>query len=285
MPEISSDHVTVLTGATSGIGRVAAGTLARRGGTLILVGRNPELGRAAVEQLTTQTGNPAVSFQRADLSSLADIRRLAMAIRERHDRVDLLVNNAGAIFTRRRTTAEGLEATFALNHMAYFLLSLLLLEPMRRAAPARLVNVASEAHRNASLPFDDLQSERRYSGWGAYQRSKLANILFTREFARRHADTGIVAACLHPGFIASRFGDENGGLFRLALGLAKRVAAESAEVGGGRVADLATAADPEPGAYYVRNRPALPAEAARSDEAAARLWAISTDFARPWLEP
>lgn len=285
MPEQQPNQVTVITGATSGIGRVAAGALARRGGTLVLVGRDPERGRNAVEQIRSGSGNGSVSFLCADLSSMAEVQRLAAAIRDRHDRIGLLINNAGAIFTRRRTTADGLEMTFALNHLAPFLLTHLLLEPLQRAAPSRLITVASQAHRGAALDFGDLQGERRYSGWRAYRRSKLANILFTREFARRHAGRGILAACLHPGFIASRFGDAAGGLFAVGLGLAKRLAAESEETGGERIVHLATAPDPVAGGYYVKTRPADPSAAARSDADAARLWDLSSDLVSRWLGP
>lgn len=285
MQQPRSDQVTVITGATSGIGRVAAGTLARRGGTLILVGRDPERGRDTVEQILRDSGNRSVSFLCADLSAMAEVQRLAAAIRERHERIDLLINNAGAIFTHRRTTVDGLEMTFALNHLAPFLLANLLVEPLQRAAPSRLITVASEAHRGATMDFDDLQSERRYSGWRAYQRSKLANILFTRAFAERYAGRGILAACLHPGFVATRFGDANGGVFALAFRFAKRLFAESAETGGARIVHLATTADPAAGGYYVKDRLTPPSAAARSDADAARLWDISTALASRWLSP
>jgi NAD(P)-dependent dehydrogenase (short-subunit alcohol dehydrogenase family) len=275
--------VAVITGATSGIGRVAAAVLAQRGDTLILVGRDATRGRAAVDQLQNQTGNTRVSFLMADLSRPGQVQALAAAILERHDRLDLLINNAGAIFPQRTETADGLEKTFALNHLAYYALSESLVPALARGRGARVVNVASAAHQRAVLDFDDLQLTRRYSGWRAYQRSKLANILFTREFARRHQDDGLVTACLHPGFIASRFGDETGGLFRFGLGIAKRVFAESEAVGGGRVAFLATGPIPQSGGYYVGNLLAVPSAAAQSDEAARRLWQVSQDICRPWM--
>jgi NAD(P)-dependent dehydrogenase (short-subunit alcohol dehydrogenase family) len=275
--------ISVITGATSGIGRVAAAALARRGDTLLLVGRDPERGRATLEQLRHETGNARVSFLAADLSRPAEVQRLAAVIRDRHDRLDLLVNNAGAIFPRRVETADGLEKTFALNHLAYFLLSELLVTPLTRAAQPRVICVASVAHRRANLDFDDLQSARHYSGWTAYGRSKLANILFTREFARRHRHEGLTAACLHPGFIASRFGDEGGGWVRFGLGLAKRLFAESETVGGGRVARLATGPLPESGGYYVRDQRVSPSAAACSEESAQRLWLASQELCRRWL--
>jgi NAD(P)-dependent dehydrogenase (short-subunit alcohol dehydrogenase family) len=277
-------RVSVITGATSGIGRVAAAGLARRGDVVILVGRDQARGQATLDQLVTETGSQTLSFLAADLSAMAEVRRLADTIRARHDRIDLLVNNAGALFQRRQDSVDGLELTFALNHLAYFLLSDLLTGPLQRSGAGRVVSVASAAHRRAVLDLDDLPLARGYSGWRAYQRSKLANILFTRGFARRYTASGIIATCLHPGFVATRFGDANGGLFALALGAAKRLFAESAETGGERILFLATTPDPEPGGYYVRNRPAIPAPEARSDAAADRLWQISLDLTRRWRD-
>jgi len=242
-------------------------------------------GQAALEQLVAETGNPLLSFLAADLSSMAEVRRLADQLRARHDRIDLLVNNAGALFQRRRESVDGVELTFALNHLAYFLLTDLLTGPLQRSGAGRVVSVASMAHRNAVLNLDDLPLVRGYSGWRAYQRSKLANILFTRALARRLSRFGITAACLHPGFIATRFGDDNGGLFALALGAAKRLFAESAEVGGGRILFLATALTLEPGAYYVRNRVSPPSAAAQSEPAAERLWQVSLELTRQWRDP
>ncbi len=277
-------RISVITGATSGIGRIAAAGLARRGDVVILVGRDPARGQATLDQLIADTGNHALSFLAADLSAMADVRRLADTIRARHDRIDLLVNNAGALFQLRQDSVDGLELTFALNHLAYFLLSDLLTEPLRRSGAGRVISVASGAHRRAALDFDDLQTTHGYSGWRAYQRSKLANILFTKAFARRNAGTGVTAACLHPGFVATRFGDANGGLFALALGAAKRLFAESAETGGQRILFLATTSDLEPGGYYVRNSPSAPSPAACSEDAAERLWQASLELTRPWRE-
>ena len=281
---ISTERVSVITGATSGIGRIAAAGLARRGDRVILIGRDPARGQASLAQLTAETGNPGLSFIAADLSSMAEVRRLADRLRADHPRIDLLVNNAGALFQLRQESAEGLELTFALNHLAYFLLSDLLLEPLRQSGAGRVVNVASTAHRGANLDFDDLQTTRGYSGWRAYQRSKLANILFTRAFAQRYAASGIVTACLHPGFVATRFGDANGGLFALALGAAKRLFAESAETGGQRLLFLATTPTLEPGGYYAKNALTNPSAAARSEASAERLWQISLDLTHPWRE-
>jgi len=217
----------------------------------------------------------------ADLSSLADIRRLAVELPKAAPRIDVLINNAGAIFTQRETSVDGLERTFALNHMAYFLLTLLLLDRLKSGGHARIVNVASEAHRNARLDFNDLQTAQGYSGWLAYRRSKLANILFTRELARRLAGTGVTANCLHPGFVATEFGNNNGGAFRAALSVAKRFMAISPQQGGETLVYAASAKEIAgmSGVYFDKNRPRAPSEAAQDDDAAKRLWTMSEKLA------
>src|SRR5208282_4436398 len=200
-----------------------------------------------------------------DLFSLGQVRRLAADLLKAAPRIDVLINNAGAIFAKRETTVDGLERTFALNHMAYFLLTALLLDRLKSSAPARIVNVASEAHRNAALDFNDLQTERNYSGWLAYRRSKLANILFTRELARRLSGSGVTSNCLHPGFVATSFGDNNGGPFRLAVGLAKRFMAISRQEGGETLVHAASAPEVAglSGVYFDKNRPREPSAAAQ----------------------
>ncbi|MDQ3829839.1 MAG: SDR family NAD(P)-dependent oxidoreductase, partial [Candidatus Tectomicrobia bacterium] len=201
--------VCVVTGATSGIGLVTAEALARQGATLIVVGRNSARGAATVSRIQQETGNSAVELMVADLSAQAQVRQLASAIQQRFARLDVLVNNAGALFSQRQLSQDGIEMTFALNHLAYFLLTNLLLDSLKASTSARIVNVSSEAHRRARLDFADLQGQQRYSGWRAYARSKLANILFTYELARRLEGTGIVANALHPGFVATNFGRNN----------------------------------------------------------------------------
>jgi NAD(P)-dependent dehydrogenase (short-subunit alcohol dehydrogenase family) len=217
----------------------------------------------------------------ADLARLDELRRLGTDLNAALPRIDVLVNNAGAIFWRRSVTADGLERTFALNHMAYFLLTELLQERLAASAPARIVNVASEAHRDSRLDFDDLQTARHYSGWRAYQRSKLCNILYTRELARRLAGTGVTANCLHPGFVASRFGDDNGGLFKAGIVIAKRFMAVSPEQGAQTPIYLATSPDvaASSGAYFRKCAPSVPSPAAQDDSAAARLWQESARIA------
>jgi len=271
----------VITGATSGLGSVAAGRMAELGAKLILVARDRAKAEAMAILLRDQHPGLDAEIHIADLFSLGQVRRLAADLLKAAPRIDVLINNAGAIFAKRETTADGLERTFALNHMAYFLLTALLLDRLKASAPARIVNVASEAHRNAALDFNDLQTKRNYSGWLAYRRSKLANILFTRELARRLEGTNVTANCLHPGFVATSFGDNNGGPFRLAVGLAKRFMAISQQQGGETLVYAASA--PEiaglSGVYFDKNRPREPSAAAQDAEAAKRLWNASGQLA------
>ena len=229
----------VITGATSGIGEIAAERLAAMGARLVLIARDRARGEAALRRLRACAPGAAHRVLYADLMLIAEVKRVAAEIAAQERRIDILVNNAGAIFSYRRLTAEGLERTFALNHMAYFVLSHSLREPLLAAAPARVVNTASAAHQSAKLDFDDLQFARAYNGVSAYQRSKLCNILFTRELSRRWAGTGITVNCLHPGFVASRFGKESGGLLPLVL-RAAQVFAISPEEGAETIVYLAS---------------------------------------------
>jgi NAD(P)-dependent dehydrogenase (short-subunit alcohol dehydrogenase family) len=279
--ENMTGRIVALTGASSGLGRVAAFRLAAMGAHLVLVARNRAKGEILLQQLRAQHPGLDAKLLIADLSSLADIRRLAVELPKAAPRIDVLINNAGAIFTQRETSVDGLERTFALNHMAYFLLTLLLLDRLKSGGHARIVNVASEAHRNARLDFNDLQTAQGYSGWLAYRRSKLANILFTRELARRLAGTGVTANCLHPGFVATEFGNNNGGAFRAALSVAKRFMAISPQQGGETLVYAASAKEIAgmSGVYFDKNRPRAPSEAAQDDDAAKRLWTMSEKLA------
>ncbi len=274
--------VCVITGATSGIGFAAAEALAAKGAELALVGRDRSRGEAALARLRERAPAVPMTIHYADLLSMAEVRRLGAELLAAHPRIDVLINNAGAIFQHRELSADGLERTFALNHMAYFLLTAILRDRLAASAPARVISVASRAHLQApGLDFDDLNLEHRYSGWTAYCRSKLANILFTRELARRLTGSGVTANCLHPGFVASRFGDNNRGIFRWGLSLAKRLAAIDEAKGAETIVYLACdpAVAATTGGYFVRSRPATPSAAAQDDSAAAKLWEISTKLA------
>jgi NAD(P)-dependent dehydrogenase (short-subunit alcohol dehydrogenase family) len=273
--------VCVITGATSGIGLVAAERLAAMGARLVLVGRDKARGEATITRIKRRSPGAEIRIHYADLSRLVEMNRLTSEIAAIEPRIDVLINNAGAMFAARSVTEDGLERTFAVNHMAYFVLAIRLKERLVAAAPARIVNTASDAHRGNILDFDDLQSARRYRGLTAYGRSKLANILFTREFARRLAGTGVTVNCLHPGFVATRIADNNGGVFRLGVGVAKSLFALSPEKGAETMVHLASSPDVAgiTGGYFAKSRPATPTAAAQDDAAARRLWEESAKIA------
>jgi NAD(P)-dependent dehydrogenase (short-subunit alcohol dehydrogenase family) len=274
--------VCVITGATSGIGLIAAERLAAQGARLVLVGRDKVRGEAALARIRERAPGARLAIHYADLSLLAEMERLAATIAASEPRIDVLINNAGAMFNRRSVTADGLERTFALNHMAYFVLSNRLRDRLAAAGPARIVSVASAAHRGNTLDFGDLQSARSYRGFTVYGRSKLANILFTRELARRLAGTGVTANCLHPGFVATRFGDNSDGLIRVAIGVAKNLFAISPEKGAETIVYLASSPEVAgiSGGYFTKSRPATPTAAAQDDAVARRLWEESAKLAK-----
>ncbi|HLL97636.1 MAG TPA: SDR family oxidoreductase [Rubrobacteraceae bacterium] len=201
--------VVLITGGTSGIGRAAATALAAMGAEVVVSGRSRERGESAVEEIRDTSGNEKVSLMLADLAVQAEVRGLAEEFRDRYDRLDVLVNNAGIIQSKRTQTPDGIELTLAVNHLAPFLLTNLLLDLLKESAPSRIVTVSSEARRGAQIDFDDLQSERRYRAFKVYGMTKLANILFTYELAERLERTGVVANCLHPGGVNTNFGNHN----------------------------------------------------------------------------
>jgi NAD(P)-dependent dehydrogenase (short-subunit alcohol dehydrogenase family) len=269
--------VIVITGATSGIGEVAADRLAAKGARILFVARDHARGEATLKHLRAIAHGAEHRVFYADLSRLSEMKRVAAEIADSEPRIDVLVNNAGALFNSRKLTEDGLETTFALNHMAYFVVTNLL---RGRLAPgARIVSTASDAHKGARLDFSDLQSARHYSGYAAYGRSKLCNILFTRELARRLAGTGITANCLHPGFVATRFGDQSGGVMSLGIRAAKTFAI-TPEQGAETIVYLACSPDvaEASGGYYVKCKPATPTPEARNDTDAKRLWDISAEL-------
>jgi retinol dehydrogenase 12 len=273
--------VCMVTGATSGIGLVTAHALARQGSTLIVVGRNPERGAATVSRIQQETGNTAVELMVADLSAQAQVQRLASEVQSRFARLDVLINNAGALFTRRQLSHDGIEMTFALNHLAYFLLTNLLLDSLKASDSARIVNVSSEAHRGARLDFSDLQGQHRYSGWRAYGRSKLANIMFTYELARRLEGTNVVANALHPGFVATNFGRNNRSITAMFFRIAQ-LAAISPEKGAQTIIYLASAPEVKgiTGKYFVKQKSVRSSRISYDHAAAERLWQVSAELTR-----
>jgi NAD(P)-dependent dehydrogenase (short-subunit alcohol dehydrogenase family) len=272
--------VVVITGATSGIGRAAAQRLAQLGARLLIVARNRVRGARLLAQLEAQEAGIAHSIHYADLSLLAETLRVAREIAAKEPRIDVLINNAGAMYSRRTVTAEGLERTFALNHMSYFVLTAALRQRLLAASPARVVNTASNAHRKGRLEFTDLQSARAYRPFTAYATSKLCNILFTRELSRRLAGAGVTANSFSPGFVASRFGDEAGGLRAIGFRFAKLFAI-SPEKGARTLVYLAgsPAVEGVSGEFFYRCRPGYLTEEARDNALAERLWRESERFA------
>jgi NAD(P)-dependent dehydrogenase (short-subunit alcohol dehydrogenase family) len=272
--------VCVVTGATSGIGLATAQVLARQGATLIVVARNPERGAATVSRIQQETGNSAVELMVADLSAQAQVRQLASEIQHRFTRLDVLINNAGALFSQRQLSQDGIEMTFALNHLAYFLLTNLLLDPLKAADSARIVNVSSEAHRHARLDFSDLQGQHRYTGWRAYSRSKLANILFTHGLVRRLEGTGVQANALHPGFVATNFGRDNRGITAVLFRILQQLAAISPEEGARTIIYLASAPEVKgvTGKYFVKQKAVRSSQASYDGAAAERLWQVSAEL-------
>jgi NAD(P)-dependent dehydrogenase (short-subunit alcohol dehydrogenase family) len=262
----------MVTGATSGIGAVTALELARLGGRVVIVGRSPERCEATVARIRQATGNPDVEYLLADLSSQAQIRSLARQFPEKYERLDVLVNNAGGVFLHRRVTVDGYEMTFALNHLNYFLLTLLLLDWLKASAPARIVNVASNSHRGKRLDFDDLQGEKRYNGMRAYGQSKLANVLFTYELARRLEGSGVTANALHPGFVYTEIWDTLNPWLRPLVAGVIRLVALPPEEGAKTSIYLATSPEVEGvnGKYFTLQKQ-VTSDPASYDEAAARL--------------
>ena len=273
-------RICLVTGATDGIGWTTARALARDGARVIVVGRDRAKGERRVAALRAETGNEAVGFELADLSAQGEIRALAARLVADLPRLDVLVNNVGAWFHRRTTGPDGIEMTWALNHLGQFLLTGLLLELLGAAEAGRIVNVASRAHRGPQVDFDDPGGSKRYAGWRAYQQSKLANILFTYRLAERLESRPVTANCLHPGFVASRFGHNNSGLPRLVAGATQRLFAISEEKGAATSHYLA-AADAVAGVsgrYFVKCRPVASSSASRDREAQARLWRLSEEM-------
>jgi NAD(P)-dependent dehydrogenase (short-subunit alcohol dehydrogenase family) len=265
--------VIVITGATSGIGQVAAERLGGMGARMVLVARDKVRGEAALARLRERAPGIAHRIHYADLSRLREMKRVAAEIAAAESRIDVLINNAGALFNSRQVTEDGLELTFATNHVAYFVLTHGLRERLIASAPARVVNTASDAHKGTRLDFDDLQSAKGYRGFTVYGRSKLCNILYTRELVSRSASTGIVANCLHPGFVATRFGDQSGGPLSYGVRIAKTFAI-SPEKGAETIVYLASSPEVAnvSGGYFYKCRPATPSPEAQDDAAANRLW-------------
>lgn len=268
-------RLVLVTGSTAGIGKRAALELARRGAHVIVQGRDAAKAERVVNELKQESGNAKLDFLVADLSSMKAVRGLAEEVAQKYGKLDVLLNNAGALQTKREVTVDGYERTFATNHLAYFLLANLLLPVLEKGTKPRIVNVSSEAHRSGPLNFDDLMAEKGYSAFLQYGRSKLANILFTRELARRVSGKGITVNCLHPGFVASEFLSK-GGIWSFIKPVAYLFAIDE-EQGAKTSVYLASSAEVASvtGKYFVKCREKSPRRFAEDDEAAKRLWDVS----------
>jgi retinol dehydrogenase 14 len=271
----------LITGGTRGIGKATALGLAALGARVGITGRDRARTEAAAADIRAAPGSPAVDAFAADMSVQAGVRRLAAQVLDTHPRLDVLVNNAGGFWAHRHVTADGLERTFALNHLAPFLLTSLLLGRLTASAPARIVTVSSGAHAQGRLDFDDLQGERAYSGQRAYSQSKLANVMFTHELARRLDGTGVTATAAHPGVAATSFGAEDPAAH---LGIMIRVARPFMKTPAqGALTPIYLASSPEvegvTGQYFANRRPKTSSKASHDTAAAARLWQVSAGLA------
>jgi NAD(P)-dependent dehydrogenase (short-subunit alcohol dehydrogenase family) len=284
-PPDLSGRTVVVTGGNSGIGKEAAVELAAMGAQVVVAARNRAKGEAALAEIKSRSGRDTVELGSLDLASKASIHAFAESFLANHDRLDVLLNNAGLTLLKRSETVDGFETTFGVNHLGHFLLTELLRERLVASAPARVVTVASDAHRFArgGLNFDDLMATKRYRGFQVYSRSKLANVLFTRELARRLDGTGVTANCLHPGFVASNFAREGdtGMIGDVAMVLGRPFAISPAK---GAQTSVFVCSSPTlegvTGQYFAKSALAKTSAAGADDDAAARLWAVSEQLLR-----
>ena len=277
MPRVNmAEKVCLVTGGNSGIGKSVALGLAKMGATVVVVSRNKEKGETAVTDTVEKSGNKNVELIQADMSSQNSIHQLVNEFRARHEKLHLLINNAGVYLTKRSETEDGLESTFAVNHLGPFLLTSLLVDILKASAPSRIVNVTSDAHKGARVNFDDLQGEKRFSGWQAYGQSKLAMILYTHGLAKKLEGTGVTVNSAHPGVVRTNFAKNNGGLVMLGfrfLGMFF-ISPESAAK---RILYVATSPDLEgvTGKYFTKMHEVKSSQESYDDDSARRLWQIS----------
>lgn len=273
------NKVCLITGANSGIGYITTLEIARRGATVGMVCRNAERAEKARQEIITQTGNDKIEIFLCEFGEQAQIHHLAKQLKEKYERIDVLVNNAGLIGNNRETTIDGLERTFAVNHLGYFMLTNLLKEPLLASQEGRIINVSSELHRFAKLNFNNLQLENGYSSIKAYALSKLCNILFTRELAKRLKGTNLVTNCLHPGAVATNFANNANGFLKFLFKFSKPIFL-SPEQGARTPIYLATADEAAQynGEYFEKEKVRKPSIEAQNAETALELWEASTEL-------
>jgi NAD(P)-dependent dehydrogenase (short-subunit alcohol dehydrogenase family) len=280
------DKICLVTGATAGIGEVTALELARKGAHLVFVGRNPQKCQQTLDRIQQATTNPNVEFLVADLSSMQQVRLLAAQFKDRYPRLDVLVNNAGGFFLHRTLSVDGLEMTFALNHLSYFLLTLSLLDLLKASAPSRIVNVASGSHFRKHLNFDDLQTSRHfYNGYRIYGESKLANLLFTYELSRRLVSAGVTANALHPGLVSTNIWNHLDGWMKPLVQPVLRRIALTPEQGAQTVIYLASSPQVQSvtGKYFVDCQPVPSSPASYDKDAARYLWDQSLEYVKRFM--
>lgn len=272
------DKNAIITGATSGIGRITALAIAEKGARLVLPVRNMAKGEELKQEIGEKTGNTSVELISCHLDSLESIRQFAEEYKQKHDTLHLLVNNAGTWEVKRRESEDGIEMNFAVNHLAPFMLTHLLLDTIKASAPARIVNVSSSAHKQTKMNFDDLEGKKRWSSMRSYGQGKLANILFTRKLAKDLEGTGVTANCLHPGVVSTRLFDKMPLVFRKIFGLFMITPEKGAET------SIYLAASPEvegvSGGYFIKKKEARPTRHAMDMDVAERLWKVSEEYCR-----
>ncbi|MBE0684252.1 MAG: SDR family oxidoreductase [Anaerolineales bacterium] len=272
--------ICLVTGGTNGIGKATAHALAQMGATVVIVGRDAQKAAQVSKEIQAASGNQNVDWLLADLSSQQDIRRLAEEFKSKYSQLHVLINNAGGTFMTRQLSVDGIEMTFALNHLAYFLLTNLLLDTIKASVPARIISVSSDAHSGGIIEFDNLQGERSYSGIGPYGNSKLANILFTTELARRLEGTGVTVNVLHPGLVSTGFGKNNPGLVMKIMGVVIPLIARSPERGA--ITSIYLVSSPAvqniTGQYFVDCKVTQPAPQAADSAVARELWDVSAEM-------
>jgi NAD(P)-dependent dehydrogenase (short-subunit alcohol dehydrogenase family) len=275
-----SGKICLVTGATDGIGKATAQELARMDATVVIVGRNDQKTSQVVEEIRAESGNKNVDALLADLSSQQESRRLAEEFKSKYAHLHVLLNNAGGTFATRQLSVDGIEMTFALNHLAYFLLTNLLLDTMKVSTPARIINVSSDAHSRGKIEFDNLQGERSYSSFGPYGNSKLANILFTTELARRLEGMGVTVNALHPGLTSTGFGKNNPGFLMKIMGAVIPLIARSPEKGAETSIYLASSPEVQSitGKFFVDCKVTRPAPQATDSAVAKKLWDVSAEM-------
>jgi NAD(P)-dependent dehydrogenase (short-subunit alcohol dehydrogenase family) len=275
----------LITGATDGIGKETAIGMAKNGYNLILIGRNEEKGKKVSDEIRKIADSIDIDFFTADLILMKEVSRVADEVCQKYDRIDVLINNVGAYFAFRDVTEEGFERTFALNHLGYFLMTKKLLPLVEKSDYKRIVNVSSSAHYGVSFEFDNLNGEKKYRGFRAYQKSKLANVMFTYELAKKVKDSGITANCLHPGFVASKFGNNNNFIWRGIIGFAKALTAINVKKGAKNSIHLACSDDVKDisGRFFSNCEVKNGSGKAKNEEHNQKLWEISEDAVSPFL--